>query len=273
MNSILNAFAAFAMLVGGAFFGATDARAETEVLWLGQASTRITTDGGKVIMIDPFLVNNPKTPAEWKDLAKLGSVDVILVTHGHFDHVADVGALAKMTGAKVVGSGALTRQLVAFGVIEKEQAISMNKGGTIAPVGDDVQISMVPADHSSALTLPRPDTGVSETVYAGASVGYVIKIDGLSIYHTGDTNVFTDMALIRELHQPNLVLASIGGHFTMDPDGAAHAMREFIKTKQVIPIHYGTFPLLKGNTADFEAALEGTEIEVLTIEPGQSLKF
>ncbi|MEH6403861.1 MAG: metal-dependent hydrolase [Sneathiella sp.] len=247
---------------------------KAEVLWLGQATTKITTPGGKVIVIDPFLIKNPKTPAAYKDLAKLGKVDLILVTHGHFDHTADLGALAKLTGAKVVGNGALPRQLAAFGVVPKAQTISMNKTGTIMPIGDGVKIHMVPAEHSSALTLKNPDTGKAETVYAGAPVGYVIEMEnGKTIYHSGDTGIFGDMSLIHDLYKPDLALVAIGGHFTMAPREAALAMTKYVKPKTILPIHYGTFPPLKGTPEQLKAAMSGSSIEILDVQPGQAYRF
>lgn len=254
--------------------GAVQATEKAEILWLGQATTKITTPGGKVIVIDPFLLKNPKTPAEYKDLAKLGSVDLILITHGHFDHTADVGALAKLTGAKVVGNGALPRQLTAFGVVPKEQTISMNKTGTITPIGPDIKITMVPAEHSSALTLKHPDTDKYETVYAGAPVGYVIEMEnGKTLYHSGDTGLFGDMSLIHDLYKPDLALVAIGGHFTMGPKEAAIAVTQYLKPAKVLPIHYGTFPPLKGTPAELKAAMAGSDIEVLDIMPGQAYLF
>jgi L-ascorbate metabolism protein UlaG (beta-lactamase superfamily) len=247
---------------------------EIEVLWLGQATTRITTVTGKVIVIDPFLTRNPKTPEKYKDLAALGKVDLILITHGHFDHTADLGELARLTGARVVGNGAMPRQLTAYGVIDADAGISMNKSGTITPIGPDIKIHMVPANHSSALTVSDPASGGKRWVYSGAPVGYVIELEnGFTIYHTGDTGVFGDMALIHEFHKPDVALVAIGGHFTMDPKGAAWAMSELVKPKQVIPIHYGTFPPLKGTPAEFKAALGNAPIEVLAIEPGEALTF
>ncbi len=247
---------------------------KAEVLWLGQAAVRITSTTGKVVMIDPSLRKHPKTPKKWKDLKALGKIDVILITHGHFDHTADVGALAKMTGAQVVGSGAIVGQLVAHGVIPRKQAISMNKGGTIMPMGPGVKISMVPADHSSSLQLVDPNTKKPHIVYAGAAVGYVITLEnGFTIYHSGDTGVFSDMALIRALYKPDLAMVSIGGHFTMDPRGAAYALTVLLKPKVVIPIHYGTFPPLKGTPAELAKALGSTPIKMMAIQPGQAVKF
>ena len=165
-------------------------------------------------------------------------------------------------------------ELVGFGVIPKSQAISMNKGGTIMPVGPGVKISMVPADHSSSLRLPDPVTKKPRLVYAGAPVGYVITLEnGFTIYHSGDTGVFADMAVIRALYKPDLAMVSIGGHFTMDPRGAAYALATLLKPKIVIPIHYGTFPPLKGTPAELAKALGSAPIKMMAIQPGEAVKF
>lgn len=246
---------------------------QVEVLWLGQATVRITSTEGKVIVIDPFLRKNPKTPAAYKDLKALGKVDLILVTHSHFDHVADVGALAKMDDAKVVGNGALPHQMIAYGMIAKGQGISMNTSGTIQPL-PGIKIHMVPAEHSSALTVQDPETKKRLRVYGGMPVGYVVEFEnGFKIYHSGDAGVFSDMALIHKMFPPDLALVAIGGHFTMDPAGAALAVRDYLKPAQVIPIHYGTFPPLKGTPAQFKAALGTTTIKVLDVMPGDAVKF
>src|SRR5919109_4748614 len=126
--------------------------AKTEVHWLGQATTKITTPSGKVIVIDPFLTNNPKTPPEFKNLDKLGKVDVILVTHGHADHVGDVAELAKRTGAKVFGPAGLIATMTDLGWITPEQAVRFGKGGKVQPAGSQITITQTRAEHSSEVT-------------------------------------------------------------------------------------------------------------------------
>ncbi len=253
--------------------------AQVEVLWLGHATTRITSVNGKVIVIDPFLKKNPKTPSQYKDLNALGKVDLILVTHGHGDHTRDLGELARLTGATVVGNWELMRNLGALGVIDASKSIAMNKGGTVAPLGRDIKVHMVPAEHSAGLTLPSLGLGDSKSkepsdIYGGAPVGYVVELEnGFRIYHSGDTHVFGDMALINRFYAPDLALVCIGGHFTMDPDTAAYAVRELIKPKQVIPIHYGTYPVINRTPVEFKAALGDAPIEMLDVQPGQALKF
>lgn len=253
--------------------------AQVEVLWLGHATTRITSTTGKVIVIDPFLKKNPKTPLKYKDLTALGKVDLILVTHGHGDHTKDLGELARLTGATVAGVWELMLNLAALGVIDASKIIAMNKGGTVAPLGRGIKVHMVPAEHSSsadliAFGLSKQEPNAPRMFAGGASVGYVIELeDGFKIYHSGDTDVFGDMALINKFFAPDLALVCIGGYFTMDPEHAAYAVRELIKPKQVIPIHYGTYPVINRTPAEFKAALGDTPIEVLDVKPGQAVKF
>ncbi len=252
---------------------------QIEVLWLGHSTTRITSVGGKVIVIDPFLTKNPKTPAPYRDLSALGKVDLILVTHGHADHVVDLPALARLSGAKVVANFEYANNLVTLGLLDGDNVIAMNKGGTVAPLGRGIKVHMVPAEHSSSVDLfrlgvQRPEPNPPRHLAGGVPVGYVVALEnGFSIYHSGDTAVFGDMALIRDLYRPDLALVSIGGHFTMDPEGAAYAVRELIKPKQVIPIHYGTYPVINRTPAEFRAALGDAPVEMLDVIPGQALNF
>ena len=260
-------------------FTGTALAEQVEVQWLGHATTRITSTTGKVIVIDPFLKKNPKTPEKYRDLKSLGKVDLILVTHGHGDHSRDLGELARLTGATVVANWELAHHLGNIGVIDIDKAIAMNKGGTVAPVGRGIKVHMVPAEHSSSVDLLNlglydSDSGAPRFLAAGAPVGYVVELEnGFKIYHSGDTDVFGDMALINKLLRPDLALVCIGGTFTMDPERAAYAVRELIKPKQVIPIHYGTYPIVNRTPAEFKAALGDAPVEVLDVKPGQALKF
>lgn len=247
---------------------------KVEVLWLGHATVKLSSVDKKVIVIDPFLKNNPKAPAKYKDLKALGKVDVILITHGHGDHIADVAELARLTGAKVVANAELVRQMVAAGALDKEKIIAMNKSGTIKPVGDKIKIHMVRAEHSSSLNMSQISGGKEKEHYASAGepVGYVIEFEnGKKLYHSGDTGVFGDMALIGKLYKPDLAMICIGGHFTMDGEKAAYAMKELMKPKKIVPIHYGTFPILKGNPAQLKKALGKTSIQVEILKPGEKL--
>ena len=254
---------------------------QIEVLWLGHATTRITSNTGKVIVIDPFLKKNPTAPAEYKDLKALGKVDLILVTHGHSDHVADLAELASLSGATVVANYELAQNLHRLGALDPGRTISMNKGGTVTPLGRDIKIHMVPAEHSSAVDFnvfkfPKADQlrDAMRFFDGGVAVGYVIELEsGFKIYHSGDTAVFGDMALINEFYRPDLALVCIGGYFTMGPEGAAYAVRELIKPKRVLPIHYGTYPIINRTPAEFKAALGDTQIEFVELSPGQAIKY
>ena len=247
-----------------------------EVVWLGHSTFRITSTTGKVIVIDPFLKRNPRAPAKYKDLKALGKVDLILVTHGHGDHVSDLGELASMTGAAVVINFELGNNLVALGVLDGSKTITMNKGGTVTPLGPGIKVHMVAAEHSSSADLSqlKPEATGVRHIDGGTAVGYVVEFEnGFKIYHTGDTDVFGDMALISKFYKPDLALVCIGGHFTMDPERAAYALRELIRPKQVIPIHYGTYPVINRTPAELKGALGNAPIKVLDMKPGDAVKF
>jgi L-ascorbate metabolism protein UlaG (beta-lactamase superfamily) len=247
-----------------------------EVLYLGHSTFRITSPTGKVIVIDPFLKANPKTPPRYKDLKELGKVDLILITHGHADHMRDLAELATMTGASVIANFELGNSFIALGITDGSKTIVMNKGGTVAPLGPGIKVHMVPAEHSSSVpaTFVAADAKDKHSVSGGNAVGYVLELEnGFRIYHSGDTDVFSDMALINRFHKPDLALICIGGHFTMDPERAAYAIREFIRPKQVIPMHYGTFPVINRTPAEFKTALGNTAVKLLDVKPGDAVKF
>jgi len=244
-----------------------------EVLWLGQSATRITTVSGKVIVIDPFLTQNPKTPAQYKSLDALGKVDLILVTHAHGDHLGDGPDLAKKNNAPLWGPAGLDQSLVTLGVLPAELAPRMNKGGTITPLGPDIKITMTRAEHSSELVWTNPATGKPETHVGGEPGGFIIEFEnGFKLYHLGDTGLFGDMKWIGEYYKPDLIMVPIGGHFVMSPRDAAVAT-ELIKPKFAIPIHYGTFPPLKGTPQEYQQALGTTSVKVFPINPGDKLTF
>jgi len=247
--------------------------AKTQVLWLGQSAFRIATPGGKVIVTDPWLLKNPLTPAKYKDLEALGKVDVLLVTHGHGDHIADAPALAKKNGIPLWGPGDLNMALTTLGVLPPAQLPRFNKSGRISPV-PGVKVTATHAEHSSVYVWRNPATDKDETHPGGEPFGYLIELEnGFRIWHMGDTGLFGDMRLVAEYYRPDLVLIPIGGHFTMDPVDAAYALRELIRPKFAIPMHYGANPLGKGTPEELIKALGDAAVKVLPLKPGEQAEF
>src|SRR2546428_549638 len=220
-------------LVVMAMLALVPARAQTgkaEIQWLGQAATKITTPGGKIIVIDPWLTTNPKTPAQYKNLDALGKVDLILVTHAHGDHLGDAPELARKHNVPMWAPAGLQNSLVTLGILPTNLAPRMNKGGVITPLGPDIKITMTRAEHSSEMVWKNPATGKDETHVGGEPVGFIVQLEnGFKVYHMGDTGLFGDMRLIGEYYKPDLLLIPIGGHFVMSPQDAAVATRDFIK--------------------------------------------
>jgi L-ascorbate metabolism protein UlaG (beta-lactamase superfamily) len=248
-------------------------KGKIEVLWLGHAAARVTTVSGKVILIDPWLATNPKTPPEYRKRGGVGKVDLILVTHGHDDHLGDAPALARRHKAPVWGPEGLNQTLRTLGVLPAALAPLMNKGGTITPF-PGVKITQVRAEHSSELLWTNPATKKKETHPGGEPVGFIIELEnGFKVYHMGDTGLFGDMKLIGDYYKPDLVLIPIGGHFGMDPKDAAYATREWLKPKYAIPIHYGTLPMLAGTPKDYLQAVGNAPTKVFLIKPGEKLAF
>lgn len=231
----------------------------TQATWWGHAAWVIETPGGAKIALDPWL-ENPKAP---KGAAWPKALDAILISHGHFDHVGNASALAKNTGAQVFGSFELVS------LLKPEKAVGANIGGSFQV--KDATIHLVEAVHSSGYG----DAEKGELKYAGNPMGYVIAVaNGPTIYFAGDTDVFSSMALIGQRFKPTVALLPIGGHFTMDPVGAAHAAK-LLGVKTVVPMHYGTFDLLKGTPAQLENALKKQKVSarVQVVEPGKALTF
>lgn len=242
-----------------------------ELQWFGQSAFKITTPGGKVILIDPFITKNPKTPSDLKDLEKIGNVDLILVTHGHGDHVGDTAKISEQTGAKVAMNADMGHTFAALDWVPYERLIRFNKSGPILPIGDGIRITMVHAEHSSDVVHTDPVSKKKSVHPGGEPAGYIIELEnGFKIYHAGDTGVFTDMRIIGEYYKPDLALLPIGGHFTMDPAHAAFAVQNFLKVPKVIPMHYGTFPPLKGTPEEFKKHLTGISTEVVVMKPGET---
>lgn len=269
--------ALLALVLGiAAALPARAADSKVQLLWLGQAAFRVTTPGGKNIMIDPWITKNPKTPAEWKDLSRLGKLDIVLVTHAHGDHFGDAVALVKSQHIQMWGPAGLADSLYEIGLLTPEEAPRMGKGGTITPLGPGIAISEVRADHSSELVYENPETKKREVHIGGEPVGFIVKLEnGFTIYHMGDTNVFSDMKLIGDYYKPDLLLIPIGGHFVMDPKEAALATK-LVHPKIAIPMHYGTIPQLKGTPEEYQAALRAagvTKTKIIVMQPGQTAVF
>jgi L-ascorbate metabolism protein UlaG (beta-lactamase superfamily) len=247
--------------------------AQVEVVWLGQAAFKITSPGGKVIVTDPWLRTNPLTPPEYKQLERFGKIDVLLVSHGHFDHIADAPALAQMYNVPLRMPGDLANTAMTLNVLPAALLPRMNKGGTVEPA-PGIKVTAVRAEHSSIYVWRNPATGKDETHPGGEPVGWIIELEnGFRIYHAGDTAVFGDMKLIGERYKPDLALLPIGGNFTMDPADAAWAVTDLLRPKAVIPMHYGANPLAKGTPAQFAAAMAGSPVKVIVATPGQALRF
>lgn len=257
-------FAGAAMAEGG----------KVEILWLGQAAVKITSPGGKVIVVDPWLTTNPKTPVEYKNLDALGKVDLVLVTHAHGDHLGDGPALAKMHKVRLYGPAGLNQSLITLGVLAPELSVRMNKGGTITPLGPEIKITMVHAEHSSELVWHNPATDKDETHVGGEPAGFIIELEnGFKIYHMGDTGLFGDMAFIGQHYKPDLIMIPIGGNSVMNPQDAALATNDYLKPRFAIPMHYGTNPLLKGTPEEYIKALGKTKTKAFAIKPGDKLEF
>jgi len=227
------------------------------VTWLGHGTFLLRSPGGRRILVDPWLDGNPSCPPEGQDV---GAVDLILVTHGHFDHVHDAAAVAIRTGATVVGMFELCQWLEGKGV---KTTAGMNKGGTQEQCG--IQITMVDARHSSSYV----DDGV--ITYLGEAAGYVLTFEnGLTVYFAGDTALFGDMHLIQELYKPTIAFLPIGDFFTMDPVAAAKAC-ELLGVKTVIPMHYGTFPILVGRPDQLRELVAPIGVDVIEMKPGDTV--
>jgi len=222
--------------------------------WLGHATFRVDTPGGKRVYIDPFLNGNPKCPENEVEPER---VDAIGITHGHGDHVGDAIDLAKKHSCDVVAPVELAGWLGQQGV---EKTHDPNKGGTVALHG--VKFTFTNAFHSSS---------TDDGTYTGEPCGIVLELeDGTKVYFAGDTCVFGDMQLIGRLYSPDVAVLPIGGHYTMDPKEAAVAL-ELLGTKRCVPCHFGTFPILAGTPQELKQL--APDVDVAEIEPGGSVEL
>jgi L-ascorbate metabolism protein UlaG (beta-lactamase superfamily) len=228
---------------------------ETTLTWLGHATFRFDTPGGKRVYIDPFLNGNPKCPEAELEPER---VDVIALTHGHGDHVGDTIDLAKMHACPVVALVELSMWLSGQGVAD-DKLSGPNKGGTVDI--DGVKFTFVNAFHSS---------GTPDGSYGGEAAGIVAETEnGTKLYFAGDTCVFGDMQLIGRIYSPDVAILPIGDHYTMGPREAAVAL-ELLGTKRCVPCHYGSFPVLVGTPAELRR-LAPADVQIDEMEPGGSL--
>lgn len=227
-----------------------------KITWLGHAAFLL--EGSKRVVIDPFLTGNPNAPVKPEEV----KVDLIVVTHGHGDHLGDTVEIAKKNDVPVICIHELSRLLSKKGV----EAMGMNIGGTISSSG--VSVTMVPAFHSA--DVEEDD----EIISAGMPAGVIVSMDGVKVYHTGDTDVFLDMQLIGELHKPDVMLVPIGDVYTMSIPGAVKAL-ELVKPKIAIPMHYNTFPLIEKDPEEFRKAVEekGLDVKVVILKPGEAFEL
>ena len=231
-----------------------------EITWLGHSTFRLVSPGGKVLLIDPWTEGNPACPDAY---TRIDNVDIMLITHAHDDHMSDAVPIARAAQPElVVAMHEICLYLEGQGV---DGCSGMNKGGTQTHAG--ISITQVHADHSSGLN--RDGTVVS----GGEPCGYVIEFEnGFTLYHAGDTNVFGDMRLIGQLYRPDVACLPIGDHFTMGPREAALACR-LLEVPRVIPMHFGTFPILTGTPAALREQLgDQAGVEVLELTPGETLR-
>lgn len=232
------------------------ANTKTEITWWGHAAFIIKTPAGTTIAVDPWL-KNPNAPKDAKAPEKL---DAIIVTHAHSDHVGEAKDLAAKTGAVVISSFELA------GLIGAKNSNGGNIGGTMA-VKDDVKVHLVEAVHSSGF-----GGDPSKTQYGGPAMGVIIAVKGgPTIYHAGDTDVFSSMSLIGQRYKPTVALLPIGGHFTMDPAGAGVAAK-LLNVKTVVPMHFGTFPMLSGTPAELKDGLKKAKstAKLVEMKPGET---
>ncbi len=259
------------VLAAGWHSASTAQSGSTQLLWYGQSAYKLTTPSGKVLLIDPWL-ENPLNPNGKADLAALKQVDLILVTHGHFDHLGNAVAIAKQTNAKLVSTFDLGQAMVASSGYPKELVTletQGNFGGELTLLNGEVKVAFIPAVHSSSVA-----SDGSPATFAGNPSGFLVSVKGGPvIYHTGDTDLFADMSLIPKFRKVSLMLACIGDQFTMGPQRAAEAVK-LVNPTTVVPMHYGVFNL-PGTPEAFSQALrqQGVKSQLKMMKVGEVLKL
>lgn len=229
-----------------------------KLTWLGHATFKITTPSGKVILVDPWVDGNPVCP---KAAKKLTRVDTVLITHGHGDHIGDAVKIAKKFKPQMISIYETSLWLASKGV---KNTTGMGKGGTIK--AGEIEVTMVNALHSNGIEDGK------KMIYGGEPCGYIVRLPGgLRIYHAGDTAIFGDMKLIAELYEPEVAMLPIGDYYTMGPREAAMAIR-LLNVKHVVPMHYGTFPVLTGTPAELKKLTQDISgLEIHALKPGESI--